>query len=92
MQDKTQRPSAVAEFRAWLGVGAALVVNMVGGVWWAANMTAKMDYMQEAISEMRARSALGYTGAEAARDFTNMQKQINDHEARLRQLERRPGS
>lgn len=68
------------------------MVNMVGGVWWAANITAKMDHMQEAISDMRARSALGYTGAEASRDLQNIQRQINDHEARLRQLERRPGA
>lgn len=66
-----ERPSGSAEIRAWIAVGLTLVLNLVGGAWWAATQTKELQHVRELLVEMR--------------DGTNAR--IADHEARIRILE-----
>jgi uncharacterized protein (DUF2342 family) len=83
-----QRPSAVSEIRAWIGVGVVLVMHAVGGVWWAATLSAEMRALRDVVAKLELQIAGTYTGAEAARALADIHKQLNDHELRLRNVER----
>lgn len=89
-----QRPSIVNEVRAWLLVGITLLVNIVGGVWWAATLSAEIKALREMLGRLELQvstmAGAAYTAAEARRDLEHVQRQLTDHEARLRQLERPP--
>lgn len=87
--DRDQRPKVASEVRAWIGVGVVLVMHTVGGVWWAATLTADLRNMRELIGEMKAALGNGYTAAEARRDLSYIQQQLQDHEARIRAVEGR---
>lgn len=65
------RPNATAELRAWIAVGITLVLNLVGGTWWAAGQTKELQHVRELLIEMR----------------DQMNNRVADHEARIRTLE-----
>lgn len=89
VMSEKERPKVAAEVRAWIGVGAVLIMNTVGGVWWAATLTANLNNLRELVADMKASLGNSYTAAEARRDLSSLQSQLQDHEGRLRALEAR---
>lgn len=85
------RPSIAAETRAWIAVAVVLLAHAVGGVWWAATLSAELKYVRELMVEMKTQLASAYTAAEARRDFGVIESKIGDHEVRLREIERKGG-
>ena len=81
------RPSVAAETRAWIGVGTVLAVNVIGGAWWAATLSAELKHLRDVVTELKVQLADRYSGAEAARDLAATQQMLRDHEQRLRRLE-----
>lgn len=84
----SSRVSVTAEIRAWVGVGVVLAVNVVGGAWWAATLSAELKHLRDVVTELKLKLADRYSGTEAARDLAITQQQLRDHEQRLRLLER----
>lgn len=85
---KQERPSMSSELRAWVAVGAALFVQIIGGVWWAATLSAQNTAMQSTLSEMRQEMRGYVTKADVDRRMDDQSRVIADHEARLRFTER----
>lgn len=83
-----ERPSVAAETRAWIAVGTVLVAHAIGGIWWAASLSAELKFLRELMSELRSQIGTAYTSAEARRDREVLEAKIHDHENRLRGLER----
>ena len=84
------RPPIAAEIRAWIGVGLVLAVQIVGGVWWAATLSAQNASMKDLLVEVRS-DMKGYAlKADVDRQFNEQDKTIVDHEARIRVIEGRP--
>lgn len=82
------RPPVAAEVRAWIAVGGALVVNLIGGAWWAATLSADMRNLREAVTAVQQGVSGAYTRQDHARDQSITHQRLEDHEARLRDLER----
>jgi hypothetical protein len=83
-----RRPTVVAELRAWIAVATVLLVNGIGGVWWAASLSSELKFVQQMLTELRSQVGTTYTTTEARRDREAMEQRISDHEHRLRQLEK----
>ncbi len=78
------RPPIAAEIRAWIGVGVVLAVQIVGGVWWAATLSAQNSGMKDILTEVR-QEMKGYSlKVDVDRRFDDQTKILLDHEARLR--------
>ncbi|WP_428419412.1 hypothetical protein [Methylibium sp.] len=88
----TQRPTAMVEVRAWIAVALAILVQSGSALWWAANITSKVEILQTSVTEvktdMKAVQHSAQTAAQAAEDKNTLLRQILDHESRLRDLER----
>lgn len=83
-----RRPSMAAEMRAWIGVGIVLLVHAIGGIWWAASLSAELKFVRELMGELRVQLNSTYTGTEARRDREAVEAKLLDHETRIRSLER----
>lgn len=87
-QKRVERPSMASEMRAWVAVGAALLIQIIGGVWWAATLSAQNTQMQSTLTEMR-QDMRGYaTKADVDRRLDDQSRLLADHEARVRIIER----
>jgi hypothetical protein len=82
------RPPVAAEVRAWIAVGVTLGVNLIGGAWWAATLSADMRNMREALAAVQQRVAEAYSTHDSARDLAIIRQQLADHESRVRELEK----
>jgi primosomal protein N'' len=82
-----ERPRASAEVRAWVLAAAALMVQLIGVVWWAATLSAQMQALREVVAELKAQIATTYSAENAQRDLAPLRAQVGDHEARLRLIE-----
>jgi hypothetical protein len=89
--EQNRRPSVSAELRAWIAVGSVLSINLIGGIWWAATLSAELTFMRELMGELRTKLSAAYTSVEAKRDRESVDVRLIDHENRLRQLERTGG-
>jgi hypothetical protein len=87
--EERPRVSIAAEVRAWISVGTLLAVNMIGGVWWAATLNAEIRQLRDSVAEIKGTYADRYSGADAARDLAITRNRLEDHEVRIRELERR---
>jgi hypothetical protein len=85
------RPPVAAEVRAWIAVGVTLGVNLIGGAWWAATLSADMRNLREAVTAVQQGVAGAYTRNDHARDQSLIHQRLEDHEERLRQIERAKG-
>jgi len=72
----------------WIGVLIAFAVfflgllgNVISTVWWASKITASLDILTTAVSEIKTilarHEATYYTKEEAAKDFAHANQQIN---------------
>lgn len=88
----TQRPTAMVEVRAWLVVALAILVQSGSALWWAANITSKVETLQTTVTEvktdMKSVQQSAQTAAQAAEDKNTLLRLVSDHESRLRDLER----
>lgn len=84
------RPKVAAEVRAWAVVAVTMLVQIIGGVWWAATLNAEVKALRELVSELRTQIGSSYSANDAARDLAGVRRTIDDHEGRLRHLERKP--
>lgn len=82
------RPTISSEVRAWVGVGAALILQIIGGVWWAATLSQQNTQMNDLLKEMRAEMKGYAVKAEVERRIDEQLRLFTDHEARLRYIER----
>lgn len=91
-EKRPSRPPVHTEVRAWITVGIVLMVNLVGGVWWAATLSAEVRALREQNARMETlifnQSSSFYSAAEARRDLAAIQAQLQDHETRLRHVEK----
>jgi len=77
-----------AELRAWVGVGLALLVQIVGGVWWASRLSTQNEHLTGMLAEMR-QEMKGYAvKSDVDRRMDEHGRLYADHEARLRFVER----
>ena len=86
--EEPERPAVAAEVRAWIVVGFALLVQMSGGVWFAATLNAEVKALRETISDLRVQLQSGYTALDASRDLVPLRATLTDHESRIRAVER----
>lgn len=61
-----------------------LLVQTGGGIWWLAQVSAKIDYAIAAMAEFKADR---YTQADARRDLELLRSHDNEHDRRLAVLE-----
>lgn len=77
----------------------AVRVLTVAAILWTANvivslqadnqvMLAKIEFMSQQIAELKSGVARRYTADDAARDFRAANERIQDHETRIRDLEK----
>ena len=88
-----QREHSVVERLPMLSysVVAAVILQAVGATWWAATLSERMEHMARQFLKMETQISAIYTGIPTRRDYEDLQKQITDHETRLRDVERRTG-
>lgn len=100
MSEQQSRTDLEQEHRAVLkipyalsGVVVGLIAQTMTAVWWASGLQVRMDTLQE---QVRALQQLvsdgrkdGMSQVDALRMFSSIEHQIRDHEARLRELERK---
>jgi hypothetical protein len=86
------RPPIAAEVRAWIGVGVVLAVQIVGGVWWAATLSAQNAGMRDLLVQLRTEMKEYALKSDVDRRFEDQNRALLDHEARLRTMERKNGS
>ena len=67
-----------------LALVLTLAIQTGGGVWWAASMSAKMDY---AIAKMDEFARERYTREDARRDRELLQARDSEHDRRLADIE-----
>lgn len=63
-----------------------LTIQTGAGFWWAAQVTAKLDFTAEAVREMRSER---YTASDAARDRAVDEAKREDLRRRIEQIEQR---
>ena len=72
----------------------ALITHFTAGIWWAATLTAKLDFVQESLLnlkiEMKDGMADRYTSRDATKDLITVNSRIDRNEVRLARLEGRP--
>lgn len=76
-------------------VRALTVTAIVGGAYTLAGLqtqvavlSTEVNALSQRMDDMRAASSDRYTATQARRDFVPIQDRINDHESRIRDLER----
>lgn len=89
MTEGPKRPSVAAETRAWITVAVMLFVNITGGVWWAATLSAEVKNIRELLTDTKKTLETTYREAEARKEkeMSTIQSQLQDQENRLRMLE-----
>lgn len=89
MIEGPKRPSVAAETRAWISVAVLLFVNIIGGVWWAATLSAEVKNIRELLTDTKKTLETTYREGEARRDkeISQIQANIQDLENRTRILE-----
>lgn len=78
---KERRAEAVNIPYPILGVIITLVIQTIGGVWWASSMNTNMKYLNDGQSKLEKliseSSALRYTSIDASRDWAANERRIN---------------
>ena len=76
-----------------LGIIAMMMVQSLGGIWWASSMNTNMDNVKDELSSIKVRiensTTDRYRGADAQKDFTNVYTRISANENRILKLEDR---
>lgn len=76
-----------------LGIIAIMVIQTMGGIWWAASMTTDMANVKKELVNINAQilvaSSDRYRAADASRDFSIIEKRLDRNEARIANLENR---
>ncbi len=93
--DKPDRRASDDEPERWhigkeipLAVLLMLFVQTGGGIWWAANVSAKIDYAISTMEEFRRER---YTREDARRDLEAMKARDSEHDRRLNMIEQGRG-
>lgn len=70
-----------------LGIMFTLIIQTLGGVWWASAMNAKMEYLNLGQKNMEAAISTAatnrYTSSDAARDWAANDRRINNIESSI---------
>jgi signal transduction histidine kinase len=82
------RPAMAAEVRAWMVVAGTFVLNLVVVVYWAATLSADIKNLQYQVADFKNGAADRYSNTQATKDFTEVFRQLSDHESRIRAIER----
>lgn len=86
---------------AWVKKGLfavviALLSHFGAGIWWAAVVTTKLDFVQSSVlnlkMEMKDGTSDRYRSSEAEKDFRVINQRMDRYEDRLINLERNPGT
>jgi hypothetical protein len=85
------RPPIAAEVRAWISVGVVLAVQIVGGVWWAATLSAQNAGMRDLLVQLRTEMKEYALKSDVERRFDEKNRVLLDHESRLRSVEATKG-
>lgn len=76
-----------------LGVLGAIIIQTLTAVWWGSAVSTKLDYTQQAITELKsnvdARTTDRYTAKDAERDLGAINTRISSNDQRITFLERR---
>lgn len=76
---------------AILGLITTLLFQSGVGIWWASTQTTKLDFVVDQVREMKISVDRDRAERFTTKDASDLLKQMADHEARLRELEKRKG-
>lgn len=74
-----------------IGSLIGLLVHFAAGIWWAATLTSKVDFMQEMMnkteSNLKEKIEPLYSQADSVKDFALINSRLDAYELRLSRLE-----
>lgn len=90
-EERTKNTGFVVRYEL-LGIIGIMIIQTLGGVWWAATMTSDSKYMRAEMADIKLQLASAsngkYTTAEAVKDFGVIEKRLDKLETRVMNLER----